>query len=118
MTIGQWLKEEREKAGLSLRQLSSITGLSNPYISELERDVKFPSVDTLVKLGKALNAPMVGKYLAIWKNEESKLIDQLIEFQLKRYELESFRYDSIVDESKKAIEEILNNMVKELLNGN
>lgn len=58
MTIGQWLKEEREKAGLSLRQLSSITGLSNPYISELERDLKNPSIDTLVKLGKALNAPI------------------------------------------------------------
>lgn len=118
MTVGQWLKEEREKAGLSLRQLAEKVDMSNSYLSKIERDLKFPSVDTLVKLGKALNAPMVGKYLAIWKNEELKLIEQLVDLQLKRYDIESNKYDSIVDESKKAIEEILNNMVEELLNGN
>ena len=116
MTIGQWIKEEREKAGLSIRQLADKVGVSNSYLSKIERDLKNP--DLLAKIGKVLNIPMVGKYLGAWKNEESKLIDQLIELQLKRYNIESFRYDSIVDESKKAIEEILNNMVKELLNGN
>lgn len=118
MTIGQWIKEEREKAGLSIRQLADKVGVSNSYLSKIERDLKNPSIDLLAKIGKVLNIPMVGKYLGAWKNEESKLIDQLIELQLKRYNIESFRYDSIVDESKKAIEEILNNMVKELLNGN
>lgn len=58
MTIGQWLKEEREKAGLSLRQLAEKVDMSNSYLSKIERDVKFPSTDTLVKLGKALNAPI------------------------------------------------------------
>ena len=118
MTIGQWIKEEREKAGLSIRQLAAKSGISLSYLSQIERDLKNPSIDILIKIGKTLDIPMVGKYLGAWKNEESKLINQLIELQLKRYNIESFRYDSIVDESKKAIEEILNNMVKELLNGN
>lgn len=118
MTIGQWIKEEREKAGLSIRQLAEKSGISLSYLSQIERDLKNPSIDILIKIGKTLDIPMVGKYLGAWKNEESKLINQLIELQLKRYNIESFRYDSIVDESKKAIEEILNNMVKELLNGN
>lgn len=118
MTVGQWIKEEREKSGLSIRQLADKVGVSNSYLSKIERNLKNPSIDLLAKIGKVLNIPMIGKYLGAWKNEESKLIDQLIEFQLKRYELESLRYDSIVDESKKSIEEILNNMAKELLNGN
>lgn len=118
MTIGQWIKEEREKAGLSIRKLSEKSGISLSYLSQIERDLKNPSIDILIKIGKTLDIPMVGKYLGAWKNEESKLIEQLIELQLKRYNIELFRYDSIVDESKREIEEILNNMVKELLNGN
>lgn len=58
MTIGQWIKEEREKAGLSIRQLADKVGVSNSYLSKIERDLKNPSIDTLVKLGKALNAPI------------------------------------------------------------
>lgn len=118
MTVGQWLKEEREKAGLSIRKLADKSGISLSYLSQIERDLKNPSIDVLMQIGKTLDIPMVGKYLGAWKNEESKLIDQLIDLQLRRYDIESNKYDSIVDESKKAIEEILNNMVKELLDGN
>lgn len=118
MTVGQLIKEEREKAGLSIRQLSKLSGVSLSYLSEVERDLKNPSAKIIMKLSETLNVSMIGAYMGIWRNEELKLINKLIEFQLKRYELESFRYNSIVDESKKAIEEILNDMVKELLNGN
>lgn len=118
MTIGQWLKEEREKAGLSIRQLAEKSGISLSYLSQIERDLKNPSVDILMQIGKTLNVPMIGKYLAIWKNEESKLIDQLIDLQLKRYNLELHKDDEIVKECRQAMEELLNNMVGELLNGN
>lgn len=118
MTIGEWLREERENAGLSIRQLAEKSGISLSYLSQIERDLKNPSVDILMQIGKTLNIPMVGKYLAMWKNEESNLIDQLIDLQLKRYNLESNKDDDIVKEYKRTIEDLLGVMVRELLNGN
>lgn len=58
MTVGQWIKEEREKSGLSIRKLSEKSGISLSYLSQIERDLKNPSIDVIVKLGNALNTPI------------------------------------------------------------
>src|ERR1035437_4415985 len=55
--LGQYLREQRQSAQLSLRQLSEVAGISNPYISQIERGLKKPSAEILQALAKALRAP-------------------------------------------------------------
>jgi transcriptional regulator with XRE-family HTH domain len=54
---GAVLKKARQKAGLTQEQLSFRAGLSRPYISQLERGLKSPTVDTLFPICDALNEP-------------------------------------------------------------
>jgi transcriptional regulator with XRE-family HTH domain len=50
-TLGQTLKEARELIPLTLRQVEEATGISNPYLSQLENDkIKKPSANVLYKL--------------------------------------------------------------------
>ncbi len=52
--LGEELRKARVGAGLTQEQLSFRAGLSRPYISLLERDLKSPTLDTLFLLGNAL----------------------------------------------------------------
>jgi transcriptional regulator with XRE-family HTH domain len=52
--FGEYLREQRQSAQLSLRQLSEVAGISNPYISQIERGLKKPSAEILQALAKAL----------------------------------------------------------------
>jgi len=53
--LGEYLREQRQSAQLSLRQLSEAAGISNPYISQIERGLKRPSAEILQALAKALS---------------------------------------------------------------
>ena len=53
-TLGEYLKEQREAAQLSLRQLAEQTGVSNPYLSQIERGLRRPSAEVLQQLAMAL----------------------------------------------------------------
>ena len=52
--LGEYLREQRHSAQLSLRQLSAVAGISNPYLSQIERGLKKPSAEILQALAKAL----------------------------------------------------------------
>lgn len=52
--LGGYLREQRRNAQLSLRQLSEAAGVSNPYLSQIERGLRKPSADILQQLAKAL----------------------------------------------------------------
>jgi transcriptional regulator with XRE-family HTH domain len=52
--MGKELKKARERAGLTQEQLSFRAELSRPYISQLERDLKSPTVATLFRICDAL----------------------------------------------------------------
>ena len=54
-SIGEYIKEQREQAKISLRQLSAAAGVSNPYLSQIERGLHQPSVRVLRLLADALN---------------------------------------------------------------
>ena len=54
--VGGELRRLRERAKLTQEQLSFRAGLSRPYISQLERDLKSPTLDTLFLICDALNA--------------------------------------------------------------
>ncbi|MDI6910900.1 helix-turn-helix transcriptional regulator [Nocardioides sp.] len=53
-SLGEYLKEQRVSAQLSLRQLAEQAGVSNPYLSQIERGLRRPSAEVLQQIAKAL----------------------------------------------------------------
>ena len=53
--LGAFIREQRKRANLSLRQLAELTSLSNPYLSQVERGLHQPSVRVLKAITGALN---------------------------------------------------------------
>lgn len=53
--FGSYLRSQRQLARLTLRELSELTSISNPYLSQLERGMHAPSVRVITALAKALN---------------------------------------------------------------
>jgi len=52
--IGTFIKEQRQRADLSLRRLAERAGVSNPYLSQIERGIRKPSAEILKRLSRAL----------------------------------------------------------------
>src|SRR6478735_6840301 len=52
--LGAYLREQRENAQYSLRQLAEVAGVSNPYLSQIERGLRKPSAEILQQIAKAL----------------------------------------------------------------
>lgn len=52
--LGEFIREQRRGASLSLRKLSEIAGISNPYLSQIERGLRKPSAEILQAIAKAL----------------------------------------------------------------
>ena len=53
-SLGEFIASQRRAAQLSLRQLAAQTGISNPYLSQIERGLRKPSAEVLQQLAKAL----------------------------------------------------------------
>jgi transcriptional regulator with XRE-family HTH domain len=53
-SLGDYLREQRTASRLSLRQLAEQVGVSNPYLSQIERGLRRPSAEVLQQLAKAL----------------------------------------------------------------
>ncbi|PBC36897.1 transcriptional regulator [Rhodococcus sp. ACS1] len=53
--LGDFIRAQRQMANLSLRQLSAMTAVSNPYLSQIERGMHEPSVRILKSIATALN---------------------------------------------------------------
>jgi transcriptional regulator with XRE-family HTH domain len=62
-TLGDYLREQRQSARLSLRQLAEQAGVSNPYLSQIERGLRRPSAEVLQQLAKALRISAEQLYL-------------------------------------------------------
>ena len=52
--LGGFIREQRERANLSLRRLADSAGISNPYLSQIERGIRKPSAEILKRLSRAL----------------------------------------------------------------
>jgi transcriptional regulator with XRE-family HTH domain len=52
--IGSFIRTQREAAQVSVRQLAEKAGVSNPYLSQIERGLRKPSADVLSQIAKAL----------------------------------------------------------------
>jgi transcriptional regulator with XRE-family HTH domain len=53
-SLGEYLKEQRLASRLSLRQLADQVGVSNPYLSQIERGLRRPSAEVMQQLSRAL----------------------------------------------------------------
>ena len=53
-TLGEFIKRQRELSQLSVRQLAELCGISNPYLSQIERGLRMPSSMILQSLAKGL----------------------------------------------------------------
>ena len=53
--VGSFIKEQRERSALSIRKLAELTGVSNPYLSQIERGVRTPSAEILRSIAGALS---------------------------------------------------------------
>src|ERR1700709_2740720 len=53
-SLGEFIAAQRRSAELTLRQLAEQTGVSNPYLSQIERGLRKPSAEVLQQLAKAL----------------------------------------------------------------
>jgi transcriptional regulator with XRE-family HTH domain len=61
--IGGFIKDLRSKAGVSLRQLAEQAGVSNPYLSQIERGLRKPSAEVLQQIASALRVSTPMMYL-------------------------------------------------------
>ena len=52
--IGSFIRTQRESAQVSVRQLAERAGVSNPYLSQIERGLRKPSAEVLSQIAKAL----------------------------------------------------------------
>ena len=52
--LGEFIREQRAGARLSIRRLSDLAGVSNPYLSQIERGLRRPSAEILQQIAKAL----------------------------------------------------------------
>jgi transcriptional regulator with XRE-family HTH domain len=53
-SLGDYIREQRRNAQYSLRQLAEAAGVSNPYLSQIERGLRKPSAEILQQIAKAL----------------------------------------------------------------
>jgi transcriptional regulator with XRE-family HTH domain len=62
-SIGTYIREQREQARISLRQLAQNAGISNPYLSQIERGLRRPSADILQQIAKGLRISAEALYV-------------------------------------------------------
>src|SRR5271154_4034529 len=62
-TIGDYIRQQREQAKISIRQLDDQAGVSNPYLSQIERGLRRPSADILQQIAKGLRISAEALYV-------------------------------------------------------
>jgi transcriptional regulator with XRE-family HTH domain len=79
--IGSFIRAQREAAQVSVRQLAEKAGVSNPYLSQIERGLRKPSADVLNQIAKALRVSAEVLYIRagiLEPSEASEVRDAII----------------------------------------
>lgn len=61
--LGEYIREQRRTAQISLRQLARLAGVSNPYLSQIERGLRHPSAEILQQIARALRISAEALYV-------------------------------------------------------
>ncbi len=109
-SLGEFIAAQRRSAELTLRQLAEQTGISNPYLSQIERGLRRPSAEVLQQLAKALRVSAETLYVRagildpeehpVTTVEMAVLADAAITERQKRVLIDV--YSSFVKENEKA----------------
>ena len=79
--LGSFIREQRRSARLSLRKLSDIAGISNPYLSQIERGLRKPSAEILQAIARALRISAETLYIRagiLEEDREQDLVDEIL----------------------------------------
>lgn len=77
--VGTFIREQRERANLSLRRLADRAGVSNPYLSQIERGIRRPSAEILKRLSRALEVSAESLYTRAGLIEEGPAAPTVVE---------------------------------------
>jgi len=72
--LGEYIRDQRRTAQISLRQLARQAGVSNPYLSQIERGLRKPSAEILQQIAKALRISAEAMYVQAGILEEQPTI--------------------------------------------
>lgn len=61
--LGEFIRQQRERSKMSLRRLADRAGISNPYLSQIERGLRKPSAEILKSLARALSIQAESMYV-------------------------------------------------------
>src|SRR5687767_2287682 len=101
--LGSFIREQRRGARLSLRKLSDLAGISNPYLSQIERGLRKPSAEILQAIAKALRISAETLYVRagiLDENREHDLVDEI----LRDSELTERQKQALVDHYRSYVE--------------
>lgn len=79
-SLGDYLHEQRRQAQLSLRQLAEQTGVSNPYLRQIERRLRKPSAEVLHQIAKAVELAVLADS-GLTERQKSALLDIYASFR-------------------------------------
>lgn len=103
--LGEFIREQRRVGQLSLRKLSEMAGVSNPYLSQIERGLRRPSADILQQIARALEISSETLYVrAGILDEPDEHVDPVAEVR---------RDPRLTEEQKRSIVRIYESFLKE-----
>ncbi len=73
--LGEFIRDQRRNARLSLRKLSELAGISNPYLSQIERGLRKPSADILQAIARGLSISAETLYVRAGILDERTALD-------------------------------------------
>jgi transcriptional regulator with XRE-family HTH domain len=101
--LGAFIREQRRGASLSLRKLSETAGISNPYLSQIERGLRKPSAEILQAIAGALRISAETLYV------RAGILDERREQDL---ESEILQDPHLTDEQKRTMRELYRQFVR------
>lgn len=103
--LGEFIREQRRMGHLSLRKLSEMAGISNPYLSQIERGLRKPSAEILQQIARALEISSETLYVRAGILEEREGDHDLV--------ADIRRDPHLTEDQKKALVHIYRSFVRE-----
>lgn len=101
--LGSFIRDQRRAARLSLRKLSDRAGISNPYLSQIERGLRKPSAEILQQIAKALEISSETLYVRAGILDEDRRPDLVSEI-LKDPLLSDLQKQVLIDHYRSYVE--------------
>jgi transcriptional regulator with XRE-family HTH domain len=95
--LGEFIRDQRRTARLSLRKLSELAGISNPYLSQIERGLRKPSAEILQAIARALQISSETLYVRAGFLEERDTEDDLVGDILRDHTISEGQKQALVE---------------------